>query len=204
MRRAARRSSRTTACPSRIRRRRFKHPAAAQRFLAPTMAQRPGAPDAGFGAQLPQSVREEFEKAAEFSINSTKCVVEDLEFVGNIRTRSSFLRRQFASTMKAQNLRDILLSSRDGVQGLRDLGMFDSIEAKILLDETSKVQGAAAARVQVHLQEKRIFKLKALGTLGGSTGSGGIEATIGNALGVADTLAGHVEYVTTPSRIQIL
>jgi hypothetical protein len=168
------------------------------------MARESGVPDASFGAQLPQSAREEFEKAAEFSINSTKCVVEDVEFVGNIRTRSSFLRRQFASTITAQNLRDIVLSSRDSVQSLKDLGMFDSIEAKILLDETSKVQGAAAARVRVHLQEKRIFKVKALGTLGGSTGTGGIEATIGNALGVADTLAGHLECVAPPSRIQKL
>jgi outer membrane protein assembly factor BamA len=147
------------------------------------------------GAQLPQAARQEFEKAAEFSINSTKCVIEEVEFVGNIRTRSSFLRRQFANTMKAQSLRDIVVSTRDSVQILRDLGVFDSIEAKILLDEASKPPGAAAARVQVHVKEKRIFKLKANGTLGGAAGSGGVEAVIGNALGVADTIAGNVEYV---------
>lgn len=152
--------------------------------------------DSGIEAQLPQGARQEFEKAAEFSINCTKCVVAGVEFVGNTRTRASFLRRQFANTMKAQSLRDIVISSRDSVQTLRDLGVFESIEAKILLDDASKVQGAAAARVQVHLQEKRIFKLKATGTLGGSDGSGGVEATIGNALGCADIIAGHLECVT--------
>lgn len=151
--------------------------------------------DSGMEAQLPQGARQEFEKAAEFSINSTKCVVEGVEFVGNTRTRASFLRRQFADTIKAQSLRDIVISSRDSVQNLRDLGVFESIEAKIVLDDASKVQGAAAARVQVHLQEKRIFKLKATGTLGGSDGSGGVEATIGNALGCADIIAGHLECV---------
>jgi outer membrane protein assembly factor BamA len=147
-------------------------------------------------ALLPQRVRREFEKAAEFSINSTKCIVEDVEFVGNIRTRAAFLRRQFTSTMKAQSLRDIVISSRDCVQSLRDSGSFDAVEAKILLNESSEVQGAAAARVQVHLQEKRIFKLKATGSLGGSTGSGGFEAVIGNALGVLDTVTANVEYAT--------
>ena len=158
------------------------------------MASKAEAPEAAHDAQLPQSARQEFEKAAEFSINSTKCVVEELEFVGNLRTRSSFLRRQFASTLTARSLRDIVISSRDNVQGLRELGVFDGIEAKILLNEGSELQGAAAARVQVHLNEKRIVKLKATGSLGGSSGSGGVEATIGNALGVADILAGHVEY----------
>jgi len=163
------------------------------------MASKDEAPDAAHEAQLPQSVRQEFEKAAEFSINSTKCVVGDVEFVGNVRTRSSFLRRQFASTLTARSLRDIVISSRDNVQNLRDLGVFDAIEAKILLNEGSEVQGAAAARVQVHLQEKRIVKLKATGSLGGSSGSGGVEATIGNALGFADILAGHVEYGSSHS-----
>jgi hypothetical protein len=156
------------------------------------------APDAQF-QQLPQGAREEFEKAAEFSINATKCVVDDVEFVGNVRTRASFLRKQFASTMAARSLRDIVVSSRDCVQGLKDLGMFHSVEAKILLADAdadaAKEPGTARARVQVHVHEKRIFKLRATGSLGGAAGSGGAEATVGNALGVADIIAGHAEYL---------
>jgi hypothetical protein len=149
------------------------------------------APDAQF--QLPQSAREEFEKAAEFSINATKCVVDDVEFVGNVRTRASFLRKQFASTMAAHSLRDIVVTSRDNVQALKDLGVFHSVEAKILLADAALEPGAACARVRVHVDEKRIFKLRATGSLGGAA-AGGAEATIGNALGVADTIAGHAEY----------
>ncbi len=155
------------------------------------------APGAQF-QQLPQSAREEFEKAAEFSINATKCVVDDVEFVGNVRTRASFLRKQFASTMAARSLRDIVVSCRESVQGLKDVGMFHSVEAKILLADTAKEPGTARARVQVHVHEKRIFKLRATGSLGGAAGSGGAEASVGNALGVADIIAGHAEYSPRP------